>query len=52
LESKESNFLISPAIFDPYRPDREGNQKRGLKNIGIPTPLMDFENGQQDQTKY
>ncbi len=47
LESKESNFLISPAIFDPQHPDREGNQQRGLKNIVYLRHIwMDFENGE------
>jgi hypothetical protein len=44
---KESNFLISPAIFDPNHPNRDGNQQRGLSNIAYLQHIwLDFENGE------
>jgi hypothetical protein len=47
VKTKEANFLISPAIFDPNHPDREGNQRRGLKNIEYLRHIwFDFENGE------
>ena len=47
LADKESNFLVSPAIFDPNHPDREGNQKRGLGNIRYNQHLwLDFDYGE------
>jgi hypothetical protein len=46
VKSKEANFLMSPAIFDPNHPDREGNKRRGLKNIRYLRHIwFDFENG-------
>ena len=46
LESKESGWLISPAIFDPDKPNDE-NKKRGLVYIlGLRHLWFDFENGQ------
>jgi hypothetical protein len=37
---------MSPAIFDPNHPDREGNKRRGLKNIRYLRHIwLDFENG-------
>jgi len=47
LKNKESNFLISPAIFNPNHPDREIGKKRGLGNIAYLRHLwLDFENGE------
>ncbi len=46
VESKEANFLISPAIFDPTL-KTEGNTKRGIGNIVAMRHLwMDFEKGE------
>jgi hypothetical protein len=46
VENKEANFLMSPAIFDPNHPDREGTKRRGLKNIRYLRHIwFDFENG-------
>ena len=46
MKNKEANFLMSPAIFDPNHPNREGNQRRGLKNIRYLRHIwFDFENG-------
>jgi hypothetical protein len=46
VESKDTNPLISPAIFDPNHPKAEGKTKRGLQNIVAMRHLwMDFENG-------
>ena len=46
LKNKESNFLISPAIFDPNHSNREGNKQRGLKNIRYLQHLwLDFDDG-------
>ena len=47
VKNKESNFLMSPAIFDPNHPDREGKKRRGLKNIRYLRHIwFDFENGE------
>jgi len=47
VKNKEANFLMSPAIFDPHHPNREGNQQRGLKNIRYLRHIwFDFENGE------
>jgi hypothetical protein len=47
VKNKEANFLISPAIFDPNHPNKEGNQRRGLKNIQYLRHIwLDFENGE------
>ena len=47
VKNKEANFLMSPAIFDPNHPDREGNKRRGLKNIRYLRHIwFDFENGE------
>ena len=47
LKNKESNFLVSPAIFDPNHTNREGNQKRGRSNIQYLRHIwLDFENGE------
>jgi hypothetical protein len=47
LKNKESNFLISPAIFDPSHPHRDGNQRRGRNNIRYLQHIwLDFENGE------
>ena len=46
VPEKESNQLISPAIFDPRHPNREGTKRRGLGNIDHVRHLwLDFENG-------
>jgi hypothetical protein len=46
LASKEDNYLISPAIFDPDKPNDEGT-KRGLVNIlSLRHLWFDFENGE------
>ena len=47
VKNKEANFLMSPAIFDPNHPDREGKKRRGLKNIRYLRHIwFDFENGE------
>jgi hypothetical protein len=47
VKNKETNFLISPAIFDPHHPNRQGNQQRGLKNIRYLRHIwFDFEGGE------
>jgi hypothetical protein len=47
VKTKKANFLMSPAIFDPNHPDREGNKRRGLKNIRYLRHIwFDFENGE------
>jgi hypothetical protein len=47
VENKEANFLMSPAIFDPNHPDREGTKRRGLKNIRYLRHIwFDFEKGE------
>jgi hypothetical protein len=46
VKNKEANFLISPAIFDPHHPNKEGNQQRGLKNVRYLRHIwFDFEDG-------
>jgi hypothetical protein len=46
VKNKEANFLMSPAIFDPNHPDRDGNKRRGSKNIrDLRHIWFDFENG-------
>ena len=46
VKNKEANFSMSPAIFDPNHPNREGNQRRGLKNVQYLRHIwFDFENG-------
>jgi len=45
--NKEANFLMSPAIFDPNHPNKDGNQQRGLRNIRYLRHIwFDFENGE------
>ena len=47
VKNKEANFLMSPAIFDPNHPNREGNKRRGLKNIRYLRHIwFDFEDGE------
>ena len=47
VKTKEANFLISPAIFDPHHPNRERNQQRGFKNIRYLRHIwFDFEDGE------
>jgi hypothetical protein len=47
MKNKEANLLISPAIFDPNHPSREGNQQRGVKNIRYLRHIwFDFEKGE------
>jgi hypothetical protein len=47
VKNKETNFLMSPAIFDPHHPDREGKKQRGSKNIRYLRHIwFDFENGE------
>jgi hypothetical protein len=47
VKDKEANFLMSPAIFDPNHPNREGKKRRGLKNIRYLRHIwFDFENGE------
>ncbi len=46
VPGKESNQLISPAIFDPHHPNRDGNKARGIGNIDHLRHLwLDFEEG-------
>jgi hypothetical protein len=52
VESKETNVLIPPAIFDPCHPKAEGKTKRGLLNIVAMRHLwMDFEKGDMPPEK-
>jgi hypothetical protein len=47
VKNKKANFLMSPAIFDPNHPDREGNRRRGSKKIrSLRHIWFDFENGE------
>jgi hypothetical protein len=47
LGAKEANFLITPAIFDPNHPNREGSQRRGRNNIRYLRHIyLDFEDGE------
>jgi hypothetical protein len=47
LNGKDSNFLISSAIFDPNHPEREEGKKRGIGNILYNQHIyLDFEKGE------
>jgi hypothetical protein len=45
-DNKESNYLLSPAIFDPEHPNRVNGKARGRENIRYLQHIwLDFENG-------
>jgi hypothetical protein len=47
LSTKEDNLVLSPAIFDPNHPNREGNRRRGRSNIAYLRHIwLDFEGGE------